>query len=147
MAATRIGIPLPRQTNTRPSGRYKVQAPDAPNGSVLRVTMRDGSVCFVEVACPHEKRIFVDANRELIDLCGLDWDYATRSEVSAFRSRQLIESYADVVDRYGAPTFVSSMRGLPAIEREGLIAVVSDVLKERGRNGKADQLRMFLERK
>ena len=141
MAATRIGIPLPAQTNTRPDGRYRMSAPDAPVGGILRVRTRDGATLFVEVVCPHGKRLFVSADGELVEFS--DWDYATRLEVKIFRLKRRVEIYADEVELHGAPAFVAAVRGLPDPERSLLLAAVAAELETRGKDGKASQVRAF----
>jgi hypothetical protein len=97
---------------------------------------------FVEVVCPHGRRLFVDLNRELIDFS--DWEYATRVEVESFRAKQRIASCADEVELRGAPVFVAT---IPAGSRNELLAVVADELRVRGKSGKADQLLAYLRTK
>jgi hypothetical protein len=144
MATTRIGIPLPAQVNTRPNGRYKVQAPDAPVGRILRVTTREGSTRFVEVVCPspNGRRLFVDLDSEPVEFC--DWAYATRAEAETFQHERRIARLADEAELRGAPALVAAMREVGQ-ERDMLLRAVVDELRVRGKSGKASQVLAFLE--
>jgi hypothetical protein len=139
---TQIGLAAPAQTNKRPSGRYKVSAPDAPVGSVLRVTC-GSDVAFVQVVAPNEKRLFVDLDgREIVFA---DWDYASRQEVSVFKFRRRVKQLADIADSRGAPTFALTVRNTSDAERALIIDAVAEELIASGRPGKASQLRAFLD--
>lgn len=139
---TRVGLAAPKQTNKRPSGRYKVQAPDAPVNSILRVMAGPDEV-FVQVVAPHEKRLFVDLDGKEITFA--DWEYATRQEVAIFKFRRRAKQLADIVDMKGAPTFAISMRNVEDPERNMIVQAVAEELTARGKAGKASQLLTFLE--
>jgi hypothetical protein len=140
MAATKLGIPAPAQVNKRPSGRYAIKAPDAPVGSILRVTTKDRSTRFVEVAAPHGRRLFVDLDGTEIGFC--DWDFATRVEVETFRFEKQIARCADDVELRGAPAFAASLRAAGS-ERDTILRAVADELRMRGKKGKAEQVLVF----
>lgn len=138
MTITRIGIPAPAQVNTRPSGRYKIQAPDAPVGSILRVTTRDGLFRFVK---KHSDELLLD-----LDLCTVDfvdWDFANRAEVELFGFQKRLNEYADLVELHGAPAFMVSIRSLP--NREQLLLAVAEELGIRGKQGRREQVLAFAE--
>jgi len=138
MSATLLGVAAPAQTNTRPSGRYRVIAPEAPIGSILRVTTREGSIRFVQLLAPHGLRLFVGLDGERVEFC--QWDYATRAEADCFRREREIATYADGVEIHGAPSFAAKVRGLPRLERDELLRTVADELRVRGKDGKASQV-------
>lgn len=144
--ATVIGVAPPAQTNTRPSGRYRLIAPEAPVGSVLRVTTREANGCrstrFVHVVDPHGLRLFVDLDGN--EVAFTDWEFATRSEAQAFHLERQIATYADEVELHGAPRFFTQyVEALPHAERDNLLGTVADELRVRGKDGKASQLLAF----
>lgn len=146
--ATILGLPTPKsgsapaptRRNT-PVGRYRVIAPDAPPGSILRVTQRDSSTRLVELVCSSSTRLFVDVDGADVDFC--EWDFATRAEAESFRFERRITRYSDIVEFHGAPAFASCIRGLPEPEREAILAAVMDQLRVRGKDGKATQVAVY----
>jgi hypothetical protein len=137
MIATKTvqGVAPPAQVNTRPNGRYSVLAPEAPIGAILRVTTRGGSTRFVQRV---SELMFLDVAGQLVTF--VDWEFATRLEAQAFLREQRIEAYADAVDIAGAPAFAATVRGLPRLERDSIICETADVLRERGKDGRASQV-------
>lgn len=134
--ATMIGIPVPSHRDApRASGRYAIKAPDAPIGSVLRVTMRDGTVSCVELVGVN---LFVGLDGEFVDFC--DWDYATRAEVDVFRFRQHVGRCADEADLRGALAFAATIQWMPPSEKDVLLVAVAEELTKRGKPGKAEQV-------
>lgn len=147
---TQLGVAPPPQVNTRitdsrrPSGRYRVSAPDVPVGSVLRVNRRDdGAWILAElVLVTDRKRLFVDHNGEPVDFA--DWEYATRAEVSRYRLALVVSVRADEIDLRGAAAFAPTMRAMSASERRSLMPAVIEELRIRGKTGKASQVQAYL---
>ncbi len=129
------GLAPPAQINARPSGRYSLRVPDAPIGSVLRVTTREGSTRFVQKV---SDVMFLDVTGAEVDF--VDWDFATRADVAGFLLERRLEQYADAVELHGAPAFAASIRGLPRLERDSVLCATADILRERHRDGKASQV-------
>lgn len=140
---TRIGVAPPQSVNTRPSGRYKVQAPDALVGSILRVKIDNSQpTTFVEVVLANEKRLFITVDGEPINFC--DWDYANREEVAKFKYDRYVGYQADQAELRGIPAFVLMLREIPKLNVAALLRSVSDELIRRGKNGKASQISAYL---
>lgn len=139
---TQLGIAPPAQVNR--GGRYAVQAPDVPVGTILRVTDREGATRYAELVLSTDvKRLFLDATGEPVEFC--DWEYATRSEVNSYRLALAGSVGADEVDRCGSPAFAKTVRAMPVSERREVLTAVSEELRARGKEGKASQVAAYLE--
>lgn len=140
---TRLGLAPPSrpEPRPRPDGRYSIIAPDAPVGSVLRVTAADGSLSLVQVVCPHgTRRLFVDADATEVEFRECDWEFATRMECEAFWLKGRIGRYADMADIHGAMSFAATVRALPRVKRDQIVRGVADELRARGKGGRASQV-------
>lgn len=96
---------------------------------------------LAQVACPHERRLFVDIDGAEVDFS--DWEFASRTEVEAFALERRIAEYADCVETSGAPAFAASVRGLPRLQRDFALCACADLLRERGKDGRASQVLAF----
>lgn len=139
---TQPGVAPPSQVNRRPAGKYRVQAPDAPVGSILRVTTRDGQERFAELVVAGGERLFVDTRGNQVGFA--DWDYATRAQVDRYRLELTVALYADEAELCGAPAFADTIRAMPAVERFQVMTSVARELRERGKPGKAEQVLAYL---
>lgn len=145
MRPTRIGLAPPAQSNKRPSGRYVLQAPDAPVGAILRVKTRgvaDEYEKLVVVAEANDLRFFLDHYGEEVRFT--DWEYATRVEAALFKFRRKVVSLVDVVDLRGVPAFYVEFMKVQEPERRLLLEAISQELESRGKPGKASQVQAYV---
>jgi hypothetical protein len=141
MSNTMLGVPVPaHRDHGRVSGRYAIQAPDAPMGSVLRVSV-NGSTRFALVHETDGRRFFVDVDG--VPLSFSDWDFASRRETEDFHRERLLVRYADHVELHGAPAFAVLLNGVTRKMRDDMLCAVVEILRERGKHGKASQVAAY----
>lgn len=145
MTRTPTLLGVPQEFEKPPGGRYRVRAPDAPQGSVLRVLVRENTTTrteYVEVICSTDRRFFINSDGDLTDF--FDWEYATREEVKDFRFAQLVSKCADDVDLRGAAKLSAKLRELAVCDRDRMLRFVAAKLIARGKRGKAQQVLAYL---
>lgn len=125
---------------SRPSGHYRILAPEQRNGAVLYVRVEMGSLHSSRLVEVREtgsgERFFADPDG--VPVSGIvSWREATRAEVEAFRLEQRITRFADHVQLRGAPAFAASLADLSRKDRDDALCFTADTLRERGKDGLA----------
>jgi hypothetical protein len=142
MSATMIGVaPLAiGAAPSRPSGHYRVLAPEQGNGAVLYVRIEFGSLHSSRLVEVREtgsgERFFADLDG--VPVSGIvSWREATAAEVESFRLEQRVSGWADHAQLRGAPAFAATLSVLSRKDRDDALCFTADTLRERGKDGLA----------